>query len=88
MSEPIEMELVVGADGNARCIYDESLDLRAFGKLQITRASRVGPDLDGFWWADIGPVLRPFGTAWELLLGEKVLVTCFTRKAEASAIVT
>ena len=27
-----EMELVVGADGVARCIYDEALDLREIGK--------------------------------------------------------
>jgi hypothetical protein len=39
-----EMELVVGVDGDARCIYDEALDLRELGKLQITRASHVEPD--------------------------------------------
>jgi hypothetical protein len=32
MSEPFEMELVVGAEGGGRCISDESLDLRALGK--------------------------------------------------------
>ncbi len=26
-----EMELVVGLDGSARCIYDEALDLRELG---------------------------------------------------------
>ena len=36
-----EIELVVGADGVARCIYDEALDLRAIGTLRITRASHV-----------------------------------------------
>ena len=50
-----DMELIVAADGVARCIYDEALDLRELGKLQITRASRVEPDRDGFWWADMGP---------------------------------
>ena len=50
------MELVVGADGGVRCIDDEILDLRALGNLQITRASHVEPDLDGDWWADMGPV--------------------------------
>jgi hypothetical protein len=54
-----EMELVVAADGVARCIYDETLDLRELGKLQITRASHVEPDRDGFWWADMGPVDGP-----------------------------
>jgi hypothetical protein len=33
-----DMELVVGADGGVKCIYDEGLDLRVLGKLQITRA--------------------------------------------------
>jgi len=33
-----EMELVVAADGVARCIYDEALDLREIGTLKITRA--------------------------------------------------
>jgi hypothetical protein len=46
MSGPTEMELVVGLDGGVRCIYDEALDLRALGKLQITRASHVEPDSD------------------------------------------
>ena len=36
-----EMELVVDASGDVRCIYDEALDLREIGKLQITRASPV-----------------------------------------------
>ena len=54
-----EMELVVDAGGNVRCIYGEELDLREIGKLQITRASHVEPDRDGFWWADMGPVGGP-----------------------------
>jgi hypothetical protein len=44
-----EMELVVAADGVARCIYDEAMDLRELGKLQITRASHVDPDAEGYW---------------------------------------
>jgi hypothetical protein len=75
MSEPTEMELVVGVDGGVRCIYDESLDLRALGKLQITRASHVEPDPDGNWWADMGPVggpvMGPFGTRGEALAAER-----------------
>jgi hypothetical protein len=54
-----EMELVIGTDGIARCIYDEALDLREIGKLQITRASHVEPDAGGCWWADMGPVGGP-----------------------------
>ena len=70
-----EMELVVGCDGGVRCIYDEALELRELGKLQITRASHVEPDMDGFWWADMGPVdgpvLGPYGSRSEALGAER-----------------
>jgi hypothetical protein len=70
-----DMELVVGVDGVARCIYDEALDLRELGKLQITRASHVEPDRDGFWWADMGPVdgpmLGPYCSRSEALMAER-----------------
>ena len=68
------MELVVGVDGVARCIYDETLDLREIGKLQITRASHVEPDAEGYWWADMspsgGPVIGPFRSRTEALGAE------------------
>ena len=70
-----EMELVVDVGGDVRCIYDEALDLREIGKLQITRASLVEPDLDGYWWADMGPVdgpvLGPFKNRTEALRAER-----------------
>ena len=70
-----EMELVVDAGGDVRCVYGEELDLRELGKLQITRASRVEPDRDGFWWADMGPVdgpvLGPFKNRTEALQEER-----------------
>ena len=70
-----EMELVVNAGGDVRCIYDEALDLRELGKLQITRASHVEPDRDGHWWADMGPVdgpdLGPFKNRTEALQAER-----------------
>jgi hypothetical protein len=70
-----EMEVVVGVDGMARCIYDEALDLRELGKLQITRASHVEPDAEGYWWADMdpsgGPVLGPFRSRSEALVAER-----------------
>ena len=70
-----EMELVVDAGGDVRCIYGEELDLREIGKLQITRASHVEPDRDGFWWADMGPVdgpvLGPFRSRTEALQAER-----------------
>jgi len=75
MSEPTTMELVVGDGGEVRCIYDELLDLREIGKLQITRASHVEPDAEGCWWADMGPVdgpvLGPFGSRSEALRVER-----------------
>jgi hypothetical protein len=70
-----EMELVIDAGGVVRCIYDEAMELREIGKLQITRASHVEPDRDGFWWADMGPsggpVLGPFVTRSEALDAER-----------------
>jgi hypothetical protein len=75
MSESTEMELVVGVEGGVRCIYDEALDLREIGKLQITRASHVEPDAEGYWWADMGPsggpVLGPFRSRTEALGAER-----------------
>ncbi len=69
-----EMELVVDAGGDVRCIYGEELDLRELGQLTITRASHVEPDRDGFWWADMGPVggsvLGPFKNLTEALQAE------------------
>ena len=69
-----ETELVVDAGGDVRCVYSEELDLRELGKLQITRASHVEPDRDGFWWADMGPVggpvLGPFKNRTEALQAE------------------
>lgn len=69
------MELVVEACGDVRCIYDETLDLRELGKLQITRASHFEPDAEGFWWANMGPVdgpaLGPYGSRSEALGAER-----------------
>jgi hypothetical protein len=70
-----DVALLVDAGGDVRCIYDEALDLRALGKLLITRASHVEPDRDGFWWADMGPVdgpvLGPFRNRTEALQAER-----------------
>jgi hypothetical protein len=74
-----EMELVVGVDGVARCIYAEALDLREIGTLKITRASHVEPDRDGFWWANMGPVdgpvLGPYQSRTEALEVERGWLT-------------
>jgi len=75
VSEPAELELVVDAGGDVRCIYDEVLDLRQLGRLQITWASHVEPNRDGYWWADMGPVdgpvLGPFRSRTEALGAER-----------------
>jgi hypothetical protein len=42
-----------------RCLYDEAVDLESLGKLSIRRASRVEPDTNGCWWADLSPVGGP-----------------------------
>jgi hypothetical protein len=79
-----DMELIVDAGGHVRCIYDEALDLREIGTLQITRASHVEPDTKGYWWADMGPtagpLLGPYGSRGEALVAEKVWLTntCIT----------
>ena len=74
-----EMELVVGCDGGVKCIYDEALDLREIGRLQITRASHVEPDAEGYWFADMGPsggpVLGPFRSRTQALGAEREWLT-------------
>ena len=88
MSEPSEMELVVDAGGSVRCIYDEALDLREIGKLQITRASHVEPDAEGYWWADMGPtagpLLGPYASRGEALGAERAWLT---KRSEAHHVV-
>jgi hypothetical protein len=61
----LERRLVLHIKGDQiKTIYDESLDLRALGRVTIQRASIVEPDEDGNWKADLaiygGPVLGPF----------------------------
>ena len=60
------MQLIVRSDGDIYCLYDEALDLAAFGRLTISRASHVEPIDGGQWMANLapqgGPLLGPF--AW------------------------
>ena len=53
------MELIIGNDGDIRCIYAETIALRQLGKPDIVRASHVEPDSDGRWVADLAPVNGP-----------------------------
>ena len=70
------MLLNVDSGGRVRCVYDESIDLAALGTLNISRASRVEPDGEGHWWADLNPVdgpkLGPFDLRSEALTAERV----------------
>ncbi len=56
----LELDLVVGADGVARCIYNEALELRELGRLTIKRASP----------AMLSPIMTATGgRIWGLLVG-------------------
>jgi hypothetical protein len=69
------MQIVVTPAGAVRCLYDETIDLAALGRLEITRASHVEPDANGQWTADLtpvgGPVLGPFDHRSEALEAER-----------------
>jgi hypothetical protein len=66
------MELVIQPNGDIRTIYSEILDLAQLGIQRIERASRVEPDENGQWWAEIidGPKLGPFNRRSEALAAE------------------
>jgi hypothetical protein len=67
--------LVVGPEGEVRCLYGERIDLASFGSLSITRASHVEPDDQGKWWAELSPVggprLGPFARRSQALAAEQ-----------------
>ena len=77
------MQLVIEPDGSVRCVYTEAFDLRALGRLEITRASHVEPIVDGRWTADMGPVggpvPGPFAKRSEALTAENIWLeqNCF-----------
>ena len=58
------LQIMVLANGDARCLYSENVDLRSLGKLLIERGSHVEPTDGGQWIVDLapvnGPVLGPF----------------------------
>ena len=68
------MELVILSTGAAKCIYDETMPLSTIGKVEVTRASHVEPNLAGKWTADLspvgGPTLGPFVKRTEALAAE------------------
>ena len=68
------MQLVVEPDGTIRCVYTETIDFAALGRLTISRGSHVEPDAEGSWYADLAPVngpkLGPFAHRSEALTAE------------------
>ncbi len=68
------MQLVISSTGTIRCLYDETLDLHALGKLLISRGSHVEPNDEGQWFADLSPVggpqLGPFVSRSDALTAE------------------
>ena len=69
------MELLIEANGAARCVYSEAIELTALGGISIRRASYVEPDVLGRWWADLQPVggakLGPFDQRSQALTAEQ-----------------
>jgi hypothetical protein len=69
------MLLRIDPGGAVRCVYAEAIDLAALGAPAIRRASRVGPDGEGRWWADLspvgGPLLGPFPARSPALAAEQ-----------------
>lgn len=68
------MQLMILPDGNARCVYNEAIELRRLGSIRVERGSHVEPNEDGQWTADLspvdGPVLGPFANRTEALQAE------------------
>ena len=71
------MNIFVATDGTIRCLYGEAIDLTALGEISIRRASRVEPDRDGCWRADLTPA--------RLLNGDRAFLGPFKRRADALA---
>ena len=69
------MQLLIGTDGNVRCVYGEEIDLGELGQLDIRRGSHVEPDENGRWIVDLspagGPTLGPFGSRSAALEAER-----------------
>ncbi len=75
MNQSSELFLRIDSGGVVHCLYDEAIDLSAFGTIAITRASHVEPDEAGQWWADLSPVagpkLGPFNARSSALAAER-----------------
>ena len=68
------IEVVVTPGGLTKSVFDDLLDLRQLGAIEIERGSHVEPTPSGDWLADLapvdGPVLGPFDKRIEALAAE------------------
>lgn len=75
------MQIVFDQTGVGHCVYEELLDLRQLGELQIQRGSHVEPVAGGRWVADMqpvgGPMLGPFGRRSVALQAERSWLETF-----------
>ena len=66
--------VVIQPTGQLRTVFDDSLNLRAVGRISIKRGSYVEPNSDGQWTADLsvvdGPVLGPYDKRSDALAAE------------------
>ena len=69
------MQIIVDSQGNARCIYGETISLSRLGSIKIRRGSHVEPIASGKWIADLSPVggpkLGPFAIRSQALTAER-----------------
>jgi len=69
------MQIIVQADGLARCVYAEAVDLHQLGRVTIRRGSHVELDVSGVWLVDLspcdGPLLGPFARRSQALEAER-----------------
>ena len=70
-----EMQIIISTTGDGKCLYEEAIDLRVLGQLEIRRGSHVEPTEAGGWTADMspvkGPLLGPFQSRSAALQAEQ-----------------
>ncbi len=68
------MQLLIHPGGSVQCVYSEAIDVAELGRVSISRASHVEPDMGGHWIVDLGPVggprLGPFSRRSDALKAE------------------
>ena len=82
------MQIIIQPDGNAKCVYDEAIDVNELGVVAISRGSHVEPDVRGTWVADMspvgGPTLGPFHCRSEALMAERRWLEVYLLEATPS----